>query len=76
MRSVKLEVEEFDPQQVLDVLRASGRPMAWSSIVMAIRGVRSNRVKIEQVRGVRNACLALEAEGLVEETSTAVFRAV
>jgi hypothetical protein len=72
---VQRKTEPASEDAVLAVLRANERGMAWSSIAAKIRGVERDRVTMPEVRGVRDACKALQEKGLVERRNVGVYRA-
>jgi hypothetical protein len=69
MKIPQREIQPFDEADVLRVLRETGRPLAWSVIAAKILGLERSEVTMPQVRGVRDACKALESQGLVARPS-------
>jgi hypothetical protein len=67
---------EANPDEVLTILRGRGeRGAVWSSIAAELHGLPRQAVKIEHVRGVRDAVKQLVADGRAEEIRYLVFRA-
>lgn len=59
--------QSFDCAEVLDVLKRSDKGRSWSSLAAELLAIDRSEVRIAQVRGIRNCCRELQAQGIVRE---------